>query len=356
MLPKRTQRDGFTLIELLVVIAIIAVLIALLLPAVQQAREAARRTQCKNNLKQLGLAIFNYVDVAGTLPPGSGGTGPFPCFFCGHNSEILSGFVMLLPQLDMAPNWAKITSISGQGGYMFTSSFPHPPGQLPVFFCPSSPPAGDTLVGSITGGGCDRSYKFCIGDDVRDAFLPNSNPAVDHRGAFTWRRTRRLSNISDGLSNTVFVAERELGGGNPQSSLGRSAQNVSGIDTNPALCKATTSGVVYKAGVNVGTTPDGDYWAMGQGPWNFFSTVLPPNGPSCWVGGEYFIYGSNYAAASSYHVGGAHALMGDGSVRFVNQNIDSGDPTKAPVTTGASPYGVWGALGSMAGSEVVSDF
>jgi prepilin-type N-terminal cleavage/methylation domain-containing protein/prepilin-type processing-associated H-X9-DG protein len=350
-----TGTRGFTLIELLVVIAIIAVLIALLLPAVQQAREAARRTQCKNNLKQLGLALHNYVDTAGTLPPGSGGTGPFPCFFCGHNSEILSGFVMLLPQMDMAPHWNKITSTPGQGGYMFTSSFPHPPGAIAAFLCPSSPPVPDTLVGSITAGGADRSYKFCIGDDTRDAFLPNATPTVDHRGAFTWRKTRRLADISDGLSNTLFVAERELGA-NPNSSLGRSAQNVAGIDNNPSLCRATAAGNVYKPGISVGTTPDGDYWAMGQGPWTFFSTALPPNGPSCWIGGEYFIYGSNYAAASSMHPGGAQVLMGDGSVRFVNQNIDTGDLTRAPVTSGPSPYGIWGALGSRSGGEVITDF
>src|SRR5262249_6518176 len=96
---KRNQR-GFTLIELLVVIAIIAILIALLLPAVQQAREAARRTQCKNNLKQLGLAIHNYESTHSTLPPQSGGT---------YDNNEMSGIVMMLPYLDQAPLWNKIT-------------------------------------------------------------------------------------------------------------------------------------------------------------------------------------------------------------------------------------------------------
>src|SRR5579862_88406 len=107
------RRAGFTIIELLAVVAIVTVLVALLMPAVQQAREAARRTQCKNNLKQLGLALLNYESTAGQLPPNGGGT---CCLLTlTDNFGYLSGIVMLLPYLDQAAVWNKIASAPLQG-------------------------------------------------------------------------------------------------------------------------------------------------------------------------------------------------------------------------------------------------
>jgi len=155
------KRHGFTLIELLVVIAIIAVLVALLLPAVQQARESARRTQCKNNLKQLGLAIENYFSTYQSLPPGSGGTGgSSPLItFSSHNADLLSGAVMLLPFLDANTTWEKICASSGQGGYPYLASFPHPPSRTQAYFvCPSNPGSLDPT--SFGSGGGVRSYAL----------------------------------------------------------------------------------------------------------------------------------------------------------------------------------------------------
>lgn len=368
----RFHLRGFTLIELLVVIAIVAVLIALVLPAVQQARESARRLQCKNNLKQIGLALHNYAETARTLPPGNGGTGVVKAWFQGNNAELLSGFVMLLPQLDLAPLWNAIAAVPGQGGYALSSAFPHPTGTLPVFVCPSSPLSPDTLALNISGGGPDRSYKFCIGDDPRSVWeAPAGAPlgplvSVNTRGAFTSRQTRRFADISDGLSATLLVSERELGS-NPSSTRGRSAQQIAGIDVNPALCLARVANGQYIGTYNTGTppaiqfgtissVPDGDYWAIGMGPWNYISTILPPNGPSCWQSIEYAPIGALITAPSSLHAGGVNVLMGDGAVRFVSENIDTGDVSKPPVTRGPSPYGVWGALGSRDGSEAASDF
>lgn len=368
----RSRENGFTLIELLVVIAIVAVLIALLLPAVQQVRESARRMQCKNNLKQIGLALHNYAETARTLPPGNGGTGLVNAWFQGNNGELLSGFVMLLPQLDQAPLWYAISSIPGQGGYALSSTFPHPSSALPVFLCPSSPLSPDTLALNISGGGPDRSYKFCIGDDPRSVWqAPPGAPSgpfvsIDTRGAFTSRQTRRFADITDGLSATLLVSERDLGS-NPNSTRGRSAQQIAGIDVNPSLCVARVVNGQYVGTYNSGTPPsiqygtissipDGDYWAIGMGPWNYISTILPPNGPSCWQSIEYSPIGAIITAPSSLHAGGVNVLLGDGAVRFVSQNIDTGDVSKPPVTVGPSPYGVWGALGSRAGSEAVPDF
>ena len=129
-LPEQ-RHGGFTLIELLVAIAIIAILISLLLPAVQQAREAARKSQCKNNLKQIGLALLNYEGNAKRLPPHSGGTN--------YNNGLLSGIVMMLPYLGQAPLWKTIAGAPGQGGITFGAAFPHPKKALPVLLCPSSP-------------------------------------------------------------------------------------------------------------------------------------------------------------------------------------------------------------------------
>lgn len=353
-LPTRRNRQAFTLIELLVVIAIIAILISLLLPAVQQAREAARRTQCRNNLKQLGLAIHNYHDAHRTLPPGSTGTGVFPAFFNNHNAEMLSGVVMMLPYLDQSPLYSAITGAPGQGGYPFTSTFPHPTAPLPVFMCPTASEPTDTLVLSITGGGPNRSYKFSMGDDLRDSFYSTGSVFVGTpaRGPFTSRLARRLRDVTDGVSTTIFMIEVESGE-RDASILGRGVMGAAGISTNPSTCYS------YVSNGNYTTTPDarkfGNYWAFGRSPTNFLKTVIPPNGPSCAV--HSLGFGMPDAdwlgTASSRHTGGCHVLYGDGAVRFVSENINTGNLSAAPVINGPSPYGVWGALGSMSGGEPV---
>ena len=130
---NRQSHRGFTLIELLVVMAIITILMSLLLPAVQRSREAARRTQCKNNLKQFGIALHNYHETSLMFPPGVGGTAG-----SGSNNERLSGVVFLLPTLEQGPLWKKIRGAVLQGGSPTAVGFPHPPGDMPIMLCPSN--------------------------------------------------------------------------------------------------------------------------------------------------------------------------------------------------------------------------
>lgn len=339
-------------------IAIIAVLIALLLPAVQQAREAARRTQCRNNLKQWGLAIHNYHDLHNSFPPGSGGTGgsfPFSTFSTTQNGDLLSGVVFLLPMLDRAPEWNRISSAVGQGGYPYLQSFPHPDGQLPVFLCPSAPITPNLNSGGLYGGG-DRDYAFSMGDDVR-AGMTGTTP-TEIRGCFTWRRTFGLRDVTDGSSNTILVAER-VHGMSSNASLrlvfGDAAENISGFQTSPVICRAQASGHRYNAGVSVSAVGMGELWAAGNCPRNTVNTILAPNSASCVQGGFGCIGCPGIYTVSSLHVGGAHVLMADGSVRFISESIDTGDLSAAPPVSGRSPYGVWGALGSRNGGEVISD-
>lgn len=353
------KRRGFTLIELLVVISVIAILIALLLPAVQQAREAARRTQCRNNLKQLGLALHNYHDAHGCLPPGTGGTsiatgGATTGVGAITNQGHLSGVVMLLPYLDQAPLWKRIVSTPGQGGHPGRTTFPHPDGNIPVLLCPSSPTPPRSVT-ATEDWGPSRSYLVSLGDETQDYYDATSSPPgpVRLRGAFTYQATFRFRDFTDGASNTVMMAEREHGAtGNDRAVRGRIIWPVPGVDTNPAACLATvTDGEYNVTGVPIRRM--GFSWAGGWSNINWVSTILPPNSPSCglttpaWFG---------VMSASSLHTGGAQVLLVDGSVHFISENIDTGDLTLPPVVQGLSPYGVWGALGSKSGGEVIGAF
>ncbi len=342
------SRRAFTLIELLVVIAIIAVLIALLLPAVQQAREAARRSQCKNNLKQLGLALHNYHDAFNTFCPMNLGTAS-----SGQGDAITggghSGFVSLLPYMDQAPLYSTITSQTMPYIYPWSGSYWS--AQLPALVCPTSPPCSP-YSGSPNVG--PRSYRFCMGDSIVNTVNAGASTLFYTRGVFgTYSRTG-VRDITDGTSNTIAMSERELGGmglGGNKDKLGRTAVSISNAST-PSNCLATATGDTYTS--NVVNWPAGMLWPAGMPYYAGFNTVLPPNSPSCSSGGDDEFWG--VYSATSMHTGGVQVLMADGSVRFISENINAGTPTSAEVTSGASPYGVWGALGSKSGREVIGDF
>jgi prepilin-type N-terminal cleavage/methylation domain-containing protein len=369
--PRRQWR-GFTLIELLVVIAIIAVLIALLLPAVQQAREAARRTQCRNNLKQLGLALHNYHDVFGMFPLGRTGT---------HlQNRRIGGFVGLLPYLDQAPLynaiWADGGAIAAHINNVNWNT------EIAMLRCPSdnfrwaAPPVaqsayrngktnyrfsgGDSIWAPTTG-----SIRGNQGNAFGNATANTQGMPTPTRGMFGYNVGIPIRDCVDGTSNTIamaehVVAEFMLGQKSAVRLIEGTVWDVYPAATlrdNPGVCLAEIgAGGMYRDPAVVKGF-HGDRWGEGYFERIFFNTVLPPNGPSCCQGGG--AGGNcetNVITPSSYHTGGIHALMTDGAVRFISENIHTGNLGSPQVNSGPSPYGIWGALGTKDGSETTGEF
>ena len=368
---NQSRRGGFTLVELLVVIAIIGILVGLLLPAVQAAREAARRMQCSNSLKQLGLAMLNYESAFKALPPRKGGTGsPFAGSARNtSNGNRLSGFVFLLPYFEQGAMYNQIqagdpsgtaTGFTGPGGPTVAPGGPaawvgwNPWNRSPsMLLCPSDGPVFNQ--GANTRA---NNYAMCIGDTMtRARDLP------DPRGVFGSQIYTKLGSLTDGTSNTIIFSERlkaNFGLSNVVANQIKitvgTATGVSGIMTSPAICLTTASGQFYNAGLVV-KGRFGSLWTDGQAERVCFNTVLGPNKPSCTNdsnGNADSGGGTNglIIPASSSHTGGVNVAMGDGSVHFISDSIDTGNLAAPEQTSGPSPYGVWGALGTKTGGEV----
>lgn len=366
MRPRITFRPGFTLIELLVVIAIIAILVALLLPAVQQVREAARKSQCQDHLHNFGVAIHSYEGVHKRLPPRQGGCGTgsvagpaSPGPRCGATGY--SGHYFLLPFLEQKPRYDEINN---------TYATPVVPWHNPmfvgreapeVFNCPSDPGQIDPVIAARTAG--LNSYVYSAGDSVArsdtQASCASTAALIDQpvRGVFGALRQYKMSDCVDGTSNTIFMAERQRATSSPFG-LGL----VVGVSplTNPAQCAALYNRSTRQYTISAQPTNDsapGYRGFAGNAFFAAFSTALPPNSAHCYDGSV--VCGSLHwspvlGSASSYHAGGAQVLMGDAKVTFVSENIDAGNQGAAlplPTDPGRSPYGVWGALGSRDGGE-----
>jgi prepilin-type N-terminal cleavage/methylation domain-containing protein/prepilin-type processing-associated H-X9-DG protein len=351
-------RAGFTLVELLVVIAIIGVLVALLLPAIQAAREAARRSECLNHLRQIGLALHNYEGVWKAFPPQKGGTNSTWPSTPPTNYERRSGFVALSSFLEQG---IVANAVEAGGGT---------PNNIPGG---GEPWAGwsawnvqlPTLLCSSDGGGVRSSrghvnYAFCIGDKVFDNLWSNTN----HRGIFTFRISTRISGITDGTSNTIALSERcrqpqgftNTRNANGELAMSATALNVPSVVDNPGSCLTRVVNGEYVSGTRV-KSKHGQIWTDGQTEIVAFNTVLPPNSPSCIVDSNENADGAGGVhSASSYHPNGVNVVMADGSARFVSQNINCGNLGVRSPVSGKSPYGVWGALGTREGRETAAEF
>ncbi|MDB5342108.1 MAG: hypothetical protein JWP89_485 [Schlesneria sp.] len=311
MSSLKQRKKGFTLIELLVVIAIIAVLIALLLPAVQQAREAARRTQCKNNLKQMGLALHNYHDTYLSFPPGSIALPQNTI-----NNVTMGWGIAILPYIDQAPLYNTYNSS------LFNADVANQPvlkQRLAAQNCPSDPQAGTGITpgsGPVTTPIASSSYRANGGIsadtsnfwDGQFGSPPSGTLALTNRGMLhavdTSFGCERAASVTDGMSNTLVIGEW-----------------------------------------STSTTPNrGSFWA-----YSYASYAISGLGPTCVPANfgppDYAKVGAgnncSKRAWASYHTGGAQFLAADGAVKFVSNNINI--PTLA-------------ALSTIAGGEVVGEY
>jgi prepilin-type N-terminal cleavage/methylation domain-containing protein/prepilin-type processing-associated H-X9-DG protein len=347
------RRKGFTLIELLVVIAIIAVLIALLLPAVQAAREAARRMQCVNNMKQLGLAMHNYHDVNGTFPMGaSSGAYSAPGQYSAKQN--LSCLVAMLPQLGETAiynafnfSWGCEDSTSILC-YKIQATAQNV--KVNAFCCPSDPNAGSP---DHNGFPNTNNYYGCMGTTT--LFTTNTlatTLSIATTGVFTWQQSYGVRDITDGTVNTIAFAEclvgnqtlalgqRRIGmtsvSGNTSALVQDAWSNVAGTIANIAACDQAwnkKSGSVDQQ--------RGENWAHGCNDMTLFNTIVTPNAnQDTWTNCSFTSSGglSNITNSDSWHPGGVNVLMGDGSVKFLKDSINRA---------------TWWSLGTRANGEVI---
>jgi prepilin-type N-terminal cleavage/methylation domain-containing protein/prepilin-type processing-associated H-X9-DG protein len=316
---------GFTLIELLVVIAIIAVLIALLLPAVQSAREAARRAQCVNNLKQMGLALHNYHDAVSSFPPGYIAASVFRDGET-DTSPGWSWASMVLPQLDQAPLFASLNlSLPVQVPANSTGAQT----LLNVFLCPSDQLPGGTFpvgdgFGVTVATVAPASYAACTGNDAADVALGLNNDGSGN-GLFFRNSSVRIASIVDGTSQTIMLLERAWG------------------ITEGTWVGAINEGVVLRGPFN-------------PCPSSAVASYLAP----CLILAHCNLLNTNTDTdsglddSSSFHPAGANVLFADGSVHFLKSVLGNAG-TNPDGSTRYSPSSLTlQALGTRAGGEVIS--
>lgn len=312
------KSPGFTLIELLVVIAIIAVLIALLLPAVQQAREAARRTQCKNNMKQIGLALHNYHDVANRFPPGATTTA-LDDAITAHAPH-----VDILPYLDQVNVYNQINF--SMEFWMCCGNYNQTHAKalktvLPAYLCPSSSASQTANYNNVGGAG---SYPDLNAEAIAEyqpiqgsinfpsPCAPSAGRASELKsigGVFLDDGNKGLRDITDGASNTMLFGE--FSDANPAGegfSQYRSHQDATipwGMGYTFFKCTGLHGDYAYGPRV-VASGPNQSYYRA------YSFNKVPPIFPT-----------TSQAALKSAHIGGVHALMGDGAVRFISTSINA---------------------------------
>jgi prepilin-type N-terminal cleavage/methylation domain-containing protein len=317
------RRRAFTLIELLVVIAIIAILVALLLPAVQQAREAARRTQCKNNLKQWGLALHNYHDVFNVFPPALNHSGRYnsTAFYTTTNRvQNTSGFVLLLPYIEQVNAYSRYDcnqtgSLSNPYGMTIAGNTSMNVNaaiigmSLPALLCPSHPSGGEVSSSGITTQGDfysrenarRASYAFATGS-MTDYSAPHTAYGSDVRqGVFGNSGAAQMRDFTDGTTNVIAIGE-SWGGARYKTSASYGPWGLSGTHTCCHLYTPSDSSAVLDA------------------------TTIAPYVNNFRINAAYANDAQKRQYAWGYgsgHTGGCQVVLGDGSVRFLSENIDA---------------------------------
>jgi prepilin-type N-terminal cleavage/methylation domain-containing protein/prepilin-type processing-associated H-X9-DG protein len=336
---RKRRRVGFTLIELLVVIAIIGVLIALLLPAVQSAREAARRAQCTNNLKQIGLALHNYESSIGSLPWGRG-----PNVGLVAENMMSSALVMALPSMEQATlyNALNFADFNNPTGPMNPTNLTNQTVlrvQINSYLCPSDINRLTNVQGHVNyaaSAGSDPRVNHALADGM---FRGGDNGTM-------MARVVSFRDVTDGLSNTAAFSEKLMGiGGNQGDNALRRDTLKPSASILLINAPATNGTQIYHDLCKVAdpaTTPLQDIrsqsavWFNGNKAQCRYAHTMAPNTWSCGWGGD---NDGGAITASSRHAGGVNVLLGDGAVRFVKSSI-------------AVP--TWWALGTVAGGEIVS--
>ncbi|MDR0870595.1 MAG: DUF1559 domain-containing protein [Planctomycetaceae bacterium] len=376
------DKKGFTLVELLVVIAIIGVLIALLLPAVQAAREAARRMQCSNNFKQLGLGLHNYHDTCQAFPAGN-------CQFYGFNqyengtptnSPSNGAILFLLPFIERssaydnyvthAKNTPTNVDIPGALWDIASADRSWTGEKFEMIICPSdlaSQEITQPLWQTATGLNYSRTNVYYSAGDAVWTFArrkdqeSNSESHVGHRGFFEREAWHSMASIVDGTSNSIALSEvicpvrrgtAMLKGG--VSQVPTINGSVANAKNGAALC--LTNGYDATDKTKIANPVDGSWrgwlWTSGRAAEAWFNTCLPPNSISCSTGNTSHNYG--VFPPSSYHTGGVQVLRVDGSVTFVSDTVNCGNINDGQTADGPSNFGVWGAMGSIDGGESAS--
>lgn len=409
-MKRRHHHNGFTLLELLVVMGVIGILIALLLPAVQSAREAARRMSCSNNFQQIGLAVAQYHDAFDFLPPHGTGT-----FNNGNdpaqtNQFRLSFLVSITPFVDQTSVWK---AISGQHvGFKpeidsatdeladamdsmdeVTVDEPmhsYPPmgptptirqygpwyTEIPTYRCPSDPGFGRPALGRT-------NYAACLGDAIEgldqgmwryesSKWSPSGEQQMraTGRGMFVPRMITSFDDVTDGLSNTIMLGEIATDLGDNAVYTSPSIHNgwkggvlddvrICGLQIDPERPRFwNTAGSVQLPASN--KEGRGFRWADAMPLMTGMNTILPPNSELCF-GGDATTVGT--VTASSRHQGGAHIVMGDGAVIFMTDSIEYGRNTGTVTLDGEqelapgnpSVFGLWGALGTKDQGEIIEE-